>query len=195
VTSGVSVLGNATQATNGQTSIANTGASGTRVDTNGKITTGIVDQSTASMTLTNGVGDTHGLIVTESQATISGGTRSSSMTLNDNGATFSNSSNGAPIQVHGVADGTQDFDAVNYRQLNGVAAGVAGVSAMANIPPVDQNKTFAFGAGLGSFQGQTALSLAGSYRMAANAVVKASVSTTNGDANRTVYGVGVGYSW
>lgn len=193
VTSGISVLGGATQATNGQISIANAGASGAVVDGNGKITTDIVGQTTASLTLTNGVGNIHGMIVTESQATLSGGVQSTSLTLNDNGATFSNSATGAPAQVHGVANGTQDFDAVNYRQLKEVAAGVAGVSAMANIPHVDQDKTFAVGVGLGNFQGQSALALGASYRVAQNAVIKASV-TANGSKN-TVYGVGAGMSW
>lgn len=196
VTSGASVIGGATQTTNGQMSIANATASGAVVDGNGNITTGIVGQTTASLTLTNGIGNTHGLVVTESQATLSGGVHSTSLTLNDNGATFSNSATGAPVQVHGVADGTQDFDAVNYRQLKQIAAGVAGVSAMANIPQVDQNKTFAVGVGLGNFQSQSALALGASYRMASNVVAKASVSTTNGSGSKnTVYGVGAGMSW
>jgi autotransporter adhesin len=66
---------------------------------------------------------------------------------------------------------------------------------MANIPQVDQNKTFAVGVGLGNFQSQTALALGVSYRVAPNAVIKASASTTNADRKTTVYGVGAGFSW
>ena len=87
VTSGQSILNN--QATNGQMSIANSGGPGASVDANGRITTGTVNQTSASLTLTNGIGETHGLVVTEEQSTLSGGIHSSSLTLNDYGATFS----------------------------------------------------------------------------------------------------------
>ena len=197
--SATSILANATQSITSGTAIVLKDSTGTQtvVDRNGKLTNinGTAQESTAALTLTNGIGNTHGLVVTETQATLSGGSYSSSMTLNDNGATFSNSANGAPIQVHGVADGTSDFDAVNYRQLRGVAAGVAGTSAMANIPQVDQNKTLAVGVGLGNFQGMTALALGGSYRAGTNAVLKASVSTVGGIKKSTVVGAGAGFSW
>ena len=195
VTSGTSILSDATQSTNGQMTIVNTGGSGAAVDQNGKITTGIVDQSTASLTLTNGVGNTHGLVVTETQATLSGGTNSTSLTLSDNGARFSNSTNGAPVKVTGVADGSHDFDAVNFRQLKGVAAGVAGTSAMANIPQVDQNKRFALGLGLGNFQSMTAVALGASYRASENIAVRISASTVGGVRKSTAVGAGVGISW
>jgi hypothetical protein len=196
VTSGTSILSDATQSTDGQMSISNKGSSGATVDANGKISTGIVNQSTASLTLTNGDGNTHGLIVTETQATLSGGTHSSSLTLNDNGATFTNASSGAPIQVHGVADGTSDFDAVNYRQLKQLSAGVASTVAMANIPQVDQDKTFALGAGVGQYNGQTALAIGASYRFASNAVLRASLGSGSGGGQaRTTAGAGVGFSW
>lgn len=183
--------------TSGGMSVVNAGQAGAAtVDANGKITTNTTaTQATAALTVTNSLGNTHGIVVQESQTTISGGNNSTSLILNDNGARFSNSATGAPVTVTGVADGQQDFDAVNYRQLKQIAAGVAGISAMANIPQVDQNKTFAVGVGLGSFQSQTALALGVSYRVAPNAVIKASASTTNSDRKNTVYGVGAGLSW
>jgi hypothetical protein len=165
------------------------------VDANGKITTGIVSQTTGSLVVTNGLGNAHGFVVDENSATMSGGTHSTSLTLNDNGATFSNPANGASVQVHGVADGTSDFDVVNYRQLMQIAAGVASTSAMANIPQVDQNKTFSVGVGLGNFQGQTAVALGASYRAAPNTVYKASISTTSGSSRTTVFGTGAAFSW
>ena len=42
------------------------------------------------------------------------------MTLDDSGASFSNGT-GNPVQLHGVANGTAPYDAVNLNQLNGVA--------------------------------------------------------------------------
>ena len=179
------------------------GATGTFavVDQNGKITyiTGTATQSVTATTLTNGLGNTHGLIVTETQATLSGGTQSSSMTLNDNGATFSNSSNGQPIQVHGVADGTSNFDAVNVRQLNAVMIGISGVAAMTNIPALASDKKFNIGAGIGGFDNQSAIAIGGNVRINEQLVTKASVSRglTSNDSNisTTTWGVGVALSF
>lgn len=195
-TSATSVLAGATQATTAGTAIVLKGSTGTQtvVDANGKLTnvTGTATESTASLTLTNGVGNTHGLVVTESQSTLSGGVNSSSLTLSDNGATFSDSATGAPVQVHGVNDGTSDFDAVNIRQFSGA---IASVTAMANIPQVDQDKTYAVGVGLGSFMGKTALAAGVTYRFTRNGVLKGSISSAMGSSNTTTYGVGAAWSY
>lgn len=160
------------------------------------------------MTVTNGLGNTHGFVVNETQATMSGGVNSTSLILNDNGARFSNAATGAPVRVTGVANGTSAYDAVNYQQLQQVqvntnqqfekyAAGVAGVTAMTNIPQVDQNKTFALGVGLGGYDSQGALALGGSYRASQNAVIKASLATglTETGSKTTSYGIGAAMSW
>lgn len=193
VTSGVSVLSDATQATNGQMSISNTGGTGATVDANGKISTGIVDQSTASVTLTNGLGNTHGLIVTESQTTISGGTHSSSLTLADNGATFSNSQTGKPIRVHGVDDGTADFDAVNIRQM---ASGIAMAAGLAALPQVEPGKRFGLAAGTGIYMDKISVAVGLSGRFFDSLVVKGGISMvpSYGQFNQ-VGNIGIGYSW
>lgn len=132
------------------------------VDANGKLSTksGVVNQSTASMTLTNGLGNTHGFLVNEQQATMSGGSRSSSLTLSDNGATFSNSASGAPIGVHGVADGRAAFDAVNLRQLyGGIAASMATAPAVGDLRPGESG----IGAGVGAYGGYGALGISFSH--------------------------------
>ena len=116
-------------------------------DDNGKIV--LVDESTAWSTEFDGneietsasnvaagtsaqllVGDTagnmRGLVVQENKTTLSGGQNAASLSLDANGATFSNPTDGRPIQVHGVADGSAPFDAVNVRQLySGLAAVMA----------------------------------------------------------------------
>jgi hypothetical protein len=193
---GASVLAGATAATTGGTAIVMKGATGTQtvVDANGKITNVVTTatQSTAALTLTNGIGNTHGLVVTESQATLSGGTRSSSLTMGDNGATFSDAQTGAPVQVQGVNDGTKDFDAVNVRQFAGA---IASVVAMANIPQVDQDKQVAFGMALGSFMGKTALAAGVTYRFAKNGVLKGSLSSAFDSSQRTAVGVGAAWSY
>ncbi len=114
------------------------------------------------------------------------------MTLNDNGATFSNAQTGAPIQVHGVNDGTSDFDAVNVRQFAGA---IASVTAMANIPGLDTGKDASFGMGIGNFMGKTALAMGGSYRLSANGVLKASLAANTAGNTKPAVGVGVGWSW
>ena len=197
VSSGTSILAGATQATTGELAIANMGQHGAIVDRNGKITMGTIGQSTAALTLTNGHGATHGFVVNEDQATMSGGTRSSSLTLNNDGARFSNTNTGGPIRVTGVDDGRKDYDAVNYRQLKSVKAGVAGIAAMGNIPQVEAGKKAMLGVGLGHFDGSTALSVGGSYRMTQDSIIKASISSgiDEGRRNSTVFGVGAGFSW
>jgi len=202
VVGGASVLPNATQLTNGGSAIVlkDTEASHTVIDGNGRLTNinGVAAESTASVTLTNGYGEVHGLAVTESQATLSGGTRSTSMTLNDNGATFSNAATGAPVQIHGVADGTADYDAVNVRQLRSLKRGLAATTAMINIPALESGKNLNLGLGIGGYDGESALAFGGSARLRDNIVAKASVGHAfSGDSGskETTWGVGVGMSW
>ena len=196
VTGGGSVLAGATQTTTAQSTLSNAGAAGFTVDANGRISQGVAGGTTAALTVTNGIGNVHGIVVTENQTTLSGGTQSTSLSLTNGGATFSSASTGGPVRVTGVADGTQDFDAVNYRQLRKVAGGVASVAAMANIPNVDSDKTFLVGVGLGSYQGANALAFGSTLRLGMNSVVRASVSTiTGGNVKGTSYGVGAGFSW
>lgn len=191
---GTSILVNATQATSGQSGIVMTGSTTTyaSVDANGKITmaTGVADQSSASMTLTNGYGNTHGLIVTETQTTLSGGVHSSSMTLNDNGATFSNADTGTAIQLHGVADGTGDYDAVNVRQLG---SGVAMASALAGMPPLASGKEFSMALGTGTYLGQSAMAVGVEYRLNREATMRAGYSSAS--LGSPVFNAGLAWSW
>lgn len=191
-----SILSGARQAVSGSTGIVLKGTNTPHVvvDGNGKLltTTGVASQSSAAMVLTNGYGNTHGIIVNESQTTISGGTRSSSLTLNDAGARFSNSANGSPITVTGVADGRSDFDAVNFRQLRNI---VASGAAMANLPGVDPNKTFSMGLGLGHYEGETAFALGMGYRPSNDSMVRASISSGTSGYSKPTIGMGASLSW
>lgn len=202
VVGGGSVLDGAAQGTTGGTAIVlkDTSATHTTVDANGRLATatGVAAESVASLTLTNGYGETHGIVVTERQTTISGGTRSTSLTLDDNGATFSNSANGQPVQVHGVADGTADFDAVNVRQLRAVKRGLAATAAIANVPMVDTGRSFSFGMGVGGYDGEHATAVGVSARPTQNLALRASVGHAfSGDRSgaQTTWGVGASYSW
>ena len=139
----------------------------------------------------------HGVIVSATQTLISGGTATTNLLLNDGGATFSNNQTGGPARVTGIADGSLPFDAVNYRQLQGLdkrmSSGIASTVAMANIPPLEPNKTFAVGVGMGHFNGNTALSIGGNYRMSPNAVFRASAGF--GGERRGTFGAGASLSW
>lgn len=154
----------ATQATSAGIAILMKGSTGTQtvVDANGKlsnVTTGtgaVAAQSTASMTLTDGIGNTHGLVVTESQASLSGGVNSSTLTMDDRGATFSNAANGAPVTVTGVANGRADFDAVNVRQFAGA---IAAVTAQTNVPALAAGQDRSIGIGVGNFMGKNGFGL------------------------------------
>lgn len=189
VTGAASGLSGATVAPSGQVLLSNAG--GTSVDANGKIVTGVAEGASAAVTLTNGLGNTHGLVVTESQTTLSGGTQSSSMTLTDRAATFSNAQTGAPITVTGVANGRADFDAVNVRQFAGA---IAAVSAQANIPALAAGQDRNFGVGLGHFMGKSALAMGMSVRGSGNSVYKATLSSgLNAGTSQAV--VGVGAAW
>lgn len=193
-------LANATVATSGGMAVVMKGTNVTTtqsvVDANGRITNMPVSagapaaESTASLTLTNGQGNTHGLVVTEGQTTMSGGTSSSSLTLDDNGATFSNAATGQPVRVHGVYDGRDDFDAVNVRQLG---AGVAMASALAAMPQVDANKRFNLTAGVGNYLNTSALAIGGSLRVRPSTLVRfgAAFSTNR----QRMVNVGVGHSF
>lgn len=180
----------ATSIGNAAAPVTVTGSAVTAVAGNSQVA---LQNGEARMTVTNAAGNTHGLVVGESSTTLSGGTRSTSLTLNDNGATFGNSTTGAPVRVTGVANGSSDFDAVNVRQFG---SAVAGATAAANIPGVDTNKTSSVGVGLGSFMNQQALAFGGSYRFSDNGVLRASVATgLNSGGSKSSVGVGAAWSW
>jgi hypothetical protein len=142
-------------------------------------------------------GTNNGVTSTATNTNVTGGT--SNLLLGNNGATFSNVNNGAPIQVHGVADGTNNFDAVNVRQLNAIKMGIAGAVAMSNIPTLDAGKNFGLGVGLGGFDSQTSVALGASARVTDSLAVRASVghsfASNNSNIRVTTWGVGAALGW
>ena len=197
-TAGTSTL-SSTQGTTAGTAIVMKGSAGTQtvVDAYGKMTnvvTAGAAESTAALTLTNGDGNTHGIVVTETQTTMSGGRNSTSLSLHDDGATFADVRNGEPVRVHGIEDGTAPHDAVNVRQLG---AGLAMVAGLAALPQVDLGKKFAIGLGTGVYMSQASLAGGVSARIQDNIVFKAGgafVPGYNGTAH-AVWNAGVQYSW
>ncbi|MDC1396212.1 YadA-like family protein [bacterium] len=91
-------------------------------------------------------GNMRGLVVQENKTTLSGAQNEASLTLDTRGATFSNPTTGAPIQVHGVADGNSDFDAVNVRQLySGLASVMAASTPELRLEPGKSSAAFGVG--------------------------------------------------
>jgi hypothetical protein len=146
----------------------------------------------AALTVTNSSGNTHGLTVTESYASLSGGTDSTSLTLDDIGATFENTTTGGPARVTGIADGRYSHDAVNMRQLRQAHAGIASAAALAAIPQVQPGKSFNFGIGYGHFEGENAVALGMKAAYRENMSFTGGISRSSGN---TTVNAGWGISW
>lgn len=191
VTGMASGLSTPTQTVDGGVVVAETG--GVAVDANGALAVGGATGPTTAMVMENGYGQVNGLVVTETQATVSGGAgNSSSLTLSDRNARFSNAATGRPITVTGVADGEDDFDAVNVRQFAGA---IASVTAQANIPALASGQNLNLGVGLGHFMGKSGMALGMNWRVADNALVKATVSSGLNSGSEAAVGVGASIGW
>lgn len=194
VSGGASALTSPTVTPSSQVRISN--IDGATVDANGKLaSTGAGNNATAGITVTNGYGNVNGVVATERQASISGGTSpatATTMSMNDNGARFSNARSGAPVTVTGVADGRNDYDAVNVRQFAGA---VAAVAAQANVPALAAGQTRTLGLGVGSFMGKAGVALGMNIRGEGNATYKLSVSTGLNGGSQTVLGAGAAWSF
>jgi hypothetical protein len=165
-------------------------SNGSSGDGRGELT---LQEDQASMVVYNQqTGAAHGLTINQTSTVLTGGTNSTSLTLNDAGATFANTTTGGPARVTGVADGTTRFDAVNFGQLTEVYGGIASVAAMANIPAPAPGKNFSIGLGYGNFEGESAFALGGAARLTDNVSVQASAGRS--DDNHS-FGAGVGFSW
>lgn len=143
--------------------------------------------------LTNAYGSYTGAYY-DSVYSYAGGT---SVTVNSSGVTLSGNETDGTARLTGVANGSSQYDAVNYGQLKGVetalSGGIASTIAMTNIPQVDDKKTFALGVGVGNYNGEYGYAVGGSYRFMGSGVLKASVAgSSSGD---TAWGVGGGMSW
>lgn len=191
---GNSVLPDATQQTSTLSGAVLRGASveHATVDSTGRllIQSGPVMQSTAVMSVVNGYGRTHGLVVNERQATLSGGTRaSSSMTLDDSGARFGRAGDNSPIRVSGIADGQGAFDAVNIRQLHRAVA-----AAMATAPQVTPLPgQSGLGVGIGHYGSEQAIGL--SFAHLSDRQVQFNLSAAHGGGRHTAIRTGMGFIW
>ena len=113
-----------------------------------------------SVTLETAEGSTNSVEVREDRVTITGGTGTTRMDIDDDGLTLSNAA-GESVRIHGVEDGSSRHDAVNVQQLG---RGVATSNAMQVLLP-DPGKRFRLNLGAGYYMGETALGLTGSGRI------------------------------
>jgi hypothetical protein len=158
------------------TGLTNTG----NIANSGSLSTGTL--AVAGLSSTNGLTNT-GSFTTQS--------------LNVSGVTNTNGINNNNNRISGLAAGSALNDAVNVGQLQSVRnrlnAGVAGVVAMANIPPVEPGKTFSLGIGVGSYASETGMSAGAAYRISDGWTARASVATDS--RGQFSAGGGVGFSW
>jgi hypothetical protein len=166
-------------------------ADGNNIPTDGRGVIMLQETQGSFLVYNQTTGQPHGLVVNQSQTVLSGGTNSTSLTLDDNGATFANTTTGA-ARVTGVANGTSQFDAVNYGQLTETNAGVATIAAMANIPGPGDGKTFSLGVGYGNFAGENAFAVGGMARL--DDYVSLQASFGHSEESSSV-GAGIGFSW
>jgi hypothetical protein len=117
---------------------------------------------------------------------------SSRMTLNGNGATFSNPSTGGPIQLHGVADGSSPNDAVNVRQLfSGVAASMATAPTVTNLKPGDAG----VGVGFGQYGGYSATGINLTYYARNEAQLNLGIARSMHSGAQTAIRASVGFKF
>ena len=183
--------------------VSNTTASVTVSNQNGTVHGLNVGNTTGSFLIENvTTGAQHGMEIYQDRTVLSGGTSSTTLTLDDSGATFGHHDRRAG-PCDGVADGINDFDAVNVRQLRGETrrldkrisranAGIASVAAMASIPPPVPGKRFSIGTGYGNFEGANAFAVGGKAKITENTMASASIGLTDGSPTT---GVGVSYSF
>jgi hypothetical protein len=192
LTPGGSYLGNGLLAT----------ANGTGAAGNGALM--MLNGTDASLTNSNG----KGIVVTNSQTQISGGSSSTYLTLGNAEARFSSNANGTvPARVTGIADGVNQYDAVNYGQVssaynslrsdikdveNKAYGGIAAAVALAGIPAPAAGKQYTVGAGWGNYEGENAFALGGRAQVTPEFQLTAGWGySSEGNA----FNVGAGYSW
>lgn len=195
---GASILNSPTQLVSGGSATTMLGASAryASVDQNGRMTiiNGVAPQATSTLYIENGYGQTNGVAITERNALLTGGESSpTTLMLSDTGARFSNSTNGEPVVVSGIADGQGPFDATNVRQLD---SGLASIAALAGLPAPQPGKSNALGIAVGFHNSGSAFAVGGQSLIGESMSIKygGAVAHSNGLVKSSA-SLGVGASW
>ena len=156
-----------------------------------------VTNNEASVTFQATGGVSHGLNVYSNYATLSGGTNSTTLTLDNAGAHLDNQLEMGGNRVTNMADGIAPMDAVNKRQLDDVAqraySGIASVAAMAAIPEPQGDHRYSIGVGGGYYQKSGAAAIGINARVSPNLAFKLAGAYGTGDY--FTGGAGFGYSF
>lgn len=122
---------------------------------------------------------------------------SGNVTVNDSGVHLSN--NGSPARLTGVADGVNDFDAVNVRQLNTLSkkafSGIAQIAAMTAIPAPTPGRHYSIGVGVGTYGGEQAIALGTKASVTDNIMFGASVGAGFSSGTPVAGAMGASISW
>ena len=154
-----------------------------------------VTDTQASVTVDNGTA-VHGLTVGTTDTVLSGGTNSTTFTLDDAGGHLDNRLDMGDNRIINLADGIDPLDAVNRRQLDKVEAdlqrGIAATAAIAAIPAPAPGHRFSVGIGGGFYEGKSAVAAGFNASLTDNLRLTGGVGTSSGN---TVSSVGLGLSW
>lgn len=168
-----------------------------------------LNDSQASLTKRSSVtGNIHGVTVTDTETTITGGTTSTQMTLNDETVDFKHVASGTPVRLTGIADGVNRYDAVNRGQLDALRAefsgmeqrlqrdaaqGIAGLAAINNAPLPSAAGKITMALGAGSYKGYNATGISFAYRAGTN--LKGAVFNGGAGFNSGDPVIKVGVAW
>jgi hypothetical protein len=192
--------GSRISATNGTTTgtvAVDAGSGGAGMSSSDGTTTGsvTVTETQASVTVDNGTA-THGLTVGTTDTVVSGGTSSTTLTLNNAGAHLDNNLDMGGNRVTNMADGVNPMDAVNKRQLDDVEdnleSAVSAVAAMAAIPAPLPGHRFSVGVGAGFYNSESAIAAGFNANLTDNIRVTGAAGFSSSE---TASGVGIGFSW
>lgn len=157
-----------------------------------------VTGDTASVTVDNGSA-THGLVVGPVNTTLSGGTTSTTLVLDDAGAHLDNQLDMGGNRVSNLAPAQISTDAVNLGQMKAAIKelrrdamrGIAITQAMEVMLP-DPDKSFRLNGGLGFYDSEQALGLSGAGRVMKNGALYLGVGA---DVEFKRVGGKAGFSW
>ncbi len=148
----------------------------------------------ATLFVNHDTGSSVGLDVNQERTILSGGTGTTTLTLDDSGATFRDETTGGPARVTGVADGRNDYDAANMRQVRKAYSGIASVAALAAIPAPAPDKNYSIGVGVGHYENENAMAFGVNAKLGSQRrlIVSAGVGLTE---DRPVINGGLNWSF
>jgi trimeric autotransporter adhesin len=182
---------NGTLSTTGNASVGgNASVAGTTTLTGALIANG-------GATINNGA-TVNGNFTATSNAYLGGSSANATVVVSTSGMTVASSRDVSMggNRVQNVGNAVAGTDAVNLNQLHDVRKearrGIAGAAALAGLPALESGKQYNFGAGVGYYKGESALSLGGHARIDADTTAKFGVGITGSDATVSA---GIGWSF